>query len=65
MSKPEHEQLLWTPEQVAERLQLSRSHIYRLCQQHRMPFLRVGNSLRFRPAEVNAWLDSKIVKAVR
>jgi excisionase family DNA binding protein len=56
---------LWTPDQVAERLQLSRQHIYRLCGEHRLPFLRVGNSLRFRAADIEAWLEAKIVKAIR
>lgn len=57
--------LLWTPDQVATYLQLSRQHIYRLAKQHRLPFVRIGNSLRFRPAEIEAWIAAKEVRAVR
>lgn len=59
------EPLLWTPDQVAERLQLSKAHVYRLAQQHRLPYCRIGNSLRFRPAEIEKWLDEKTIKAQR
>lgn len=65
MTDQQQPTLLWTPDQVAEHLQLSKQHIYRLCQQHRMPYIRVGNSLRFRPAAVEAWLEAKTVKAVQ
>lgn len=58
------EQLL-TTEQVADRLQLSVRHLYRLCRERKLPFIRVGHSLRFRAQDVDAWIESKIVKAVR
>jgi excisionase family DNA binding protein len=59
------DQLLWTPEQVAERLQLSRNHVYRLVQTKRIPFSRFGNRLRFRPADIEQWLEAKTVSAVK
>lgn len=57
------EQLL-TTEQVAERLQISVRHVHRLATgQHRLTFIRVGNKLRFRASDIDAWIDSKLVQA--
>lgn len=57
---------LLTTEQVAERLQISVRHVHRLAAgQHRIPFIRVGNKFRFRAQDIDAWIDEKLVKAVR
>lgn len=57
---------LLTTEQVAERLQISVRHVHRLAAgQHRLTFIRVGNKMRFRASDLDAWIESKIVQAVR
>lgn len=59
-------EILLTPEQVAERLQLSPGHVRRLAaEQHRIPFVRINSSIRFRPADIEAWLEARTVKAVK
>lgn len=56
---------LWDAEQVAAHLGLSLPHIYLLARENRLPYVRIGRALRFRPAEIEAWIEAKVVKAVQ
>ena len=40
----------------AERLDLSTDRIYELVRQERIPHVRIGRSVRFDPAVVEAWI---------
>lgn len=51
-----HEKLL-TRHEVAERLALSLASVDRLLASGRLPFLRIGGAIRFRPAAIDQWLD--------
>ncbi|MHB8219119.1 MAG: helix-turn-helix domain-containing protein [Acidimicrobiales bacterium] len=53
---------LWTVSQLAEYLGVPHSFVYRLTHEHRIRFLRVGKTVRFRPEDVMAWLESATVE---
>ena len=59
------EPALWTVKQLMTYTQLSKGHIYRLTGEQRIPFVRVGNAVRFRKTDIDAWLDSRAVKPTR
>lgn len=54
---------LMTPDEVCERLQISRRHLYRLVERRAIPHIRLGRRLRFVSADVCGWLDGKRVPA--
>lgn len=45
--------------QVAEMLQFSKWHIYRLVSQNKIPFYKKGNSLFFMSAEILEWIEKE------
>lgn len=55
---------LLTTAQAAERLGLSLKYVYRLCDEKKLPYIRVGTAIRFDPAELDAWIDARRVPAV-
>lgn len=55
---------LWTVPEVAAYLKVSEGHIYRLTSGNAIPFVRVGG-LRFRKADIDAWLDTRRIEAVQ
>lgn len=56
---------LWDTKQLAEHLGMSPRYIGQLVKESRIPFTRLGRSLRFQPDEINAWLASRSHGAVR
>ncbi len=42
-----------TPDQICERYQIKKDKLYRMTCQRRIPFLKVGNELRFDPMAVD------------
>lgn len=56
---------LMTVEQVSDYLQLSTRTIYALRARNAIPFIRLGSALRFRKADVEAWLTENTTRAVR
>lgn len=59
------EPLLWDVQQTATALSLSAPHIRRLVGEKRIPYVRVGRLIRFRPDDVRAWLTDKQISAVK
>lgn len=55
---------LWTVQQLADYLQISVAHCYRVAQNNGVPKVRIGSSVRFDPKAVKAWVQAKTVKAV-
>ncbi len=43
---------------VAERLNVNHRYIRRLVTERHIPFMKLGQLLRFDPAEIEAWLDA-------
>ncbi len=54
---------LWTVDQLADYLGVGRNTIYGLTRYHRIRYIRVGKTVRFRPVDVAAWLESEVVQA--
>jgi excisionase family DNA binding protein len=50
---------LMTAREVAEVTRLARSTIYMLVCQGRIPHLKLGEAVRFRPSDVRAWLEAQ------
>jgi len=50
---------LLTAKQTATALGISDKTIYRLAKEGRIPYSRIHSSLRFRQADIDAWLESK------
>jgi len=50
---------LLSVDDVAERLLVSRAAIYRLIAHRRLPFYRLPGGIRFKVAEVDAFLESR------
>jgi excisionase family DNA binding protein len=61
MSAPIHQAVtpepLWTAEDVARHLRCSRSAVYAWAERCEIPCRRLGGLLRFRPSEIEAWVD--------
>lgn len=56
---------LLTAKQVAAEIGLSDKTVYRLARDGRIPYVRIQGSLRFRAADVKAWLDAKTFRPKR
>jgi excisionase family DNA binding protein len=55
---------LLTPDDLARFLSISKTGVYRLVEKRRIPFLRVGGSLRFEKKDVLSYLDGNRVESV-
>ena len=52
--------------EAAAYLGLSDRHVRRLVQERRVPFLKVaGSRVKFRPGDLDAWLEGALVEASR
>lgn len=51
------ENRVWSVEDVARELKLSRSHIYKLISEDKIPYAKVGRLVRFYPERVYEWLS--------
>jgi excisionase family DNA binding protein len=54
---------LLTVAQAAELLAVSKPTIYRLVRNHGLPVVRITSDMRFRPEDIDAWLESRKVGA--
>jgi excisionase family DNA binding protein len=64
METPQLPPRLLNPRQLARTLGVSTGHIYRLCQQRKVPFCRVGGSVRFRSDSIERWIRGQEVATV-
>jgi excisionase family DNA binding protein len=53
---------LLTPEDVAERLNVSLRFIRRLCHERRVPYTKIGKFVRFDADELDAWITAQRVE---
>jgi excisionase family DNA binding protein len=56
---------LLTPCDLAAILRVSKGHVYRLVQQRKVPFIKNGGSVRFRPESIERWIQEQEVVSVR
>lgn len=64
MTTPDPPSPLWDTRQLAEHLGMSPRYIQQLVKEGRIPFIRLGRSLRFRQDEIATWVDTRSRKAV-
>lgn len=50
-------------DQTAERLNIGRWHLERLIRDREIPFVKVGRLIRFKPDDIDAWLDEHRIPA--
>lgn len=55
---------LLTVEEVAARLRVSKTTVYRLVERRRIPFFKYGNAVRIAEADVRAYLRAHRVEPV-
>jgi len=53
---PVFEKLVWSVEDVARELSVSVRHIYKLMSCNKIPYSKVGRSVRFSPVKIDEWL---------
>ena len=46
---------LLTAEQLAERWQVAKQHVYRLAREGRLPVVKIGRYMRFQAGAIEAW----------
>ena len=61
MSGPVVVPKLLTMDELAERLGVTQRHVRRLVAEKRVLYLKVGRFIRFDPAQILAWLESRRV----
>lgn len=54
---------LWDEAKVCEYLAITPRHLQNLRYRRELPFVKVGGKVRFRPAEIEAWIDARTVEA--
>jgi excisionase family DNA binding protein len=52
---------LLTLQQVAQRLQISETTLYKLARKGKIPAIKVGNQWRFKKEDIDKWLESQKV----
>ena len=50
---------LMTAEQVCNELQIKKSYLYHLTHHKLIPFIKIGNHVRFERDDLNQWLADK------
>jgi excisionase family DNA binding protein len=55
---------LWDTKQLAAHLGVSPRYVGQLVKESRIPFTRLGRSLKFRPEEITTWVETRSRKAV-
>jgi excisionase family DNA binding protein len=56
--------ILLTPLELAEMLHVSVGHIYRLVAKRRVPFVKLGGSVRFRRESIERWVTGQEVTSI-
>jgi len=51
---------LITPNELAEFLQISKSSVYLLVETRKIPFYKIGGSLRFRKSDIDEYLQKSV-----
>ena len=49
--------ILFTPQQVAEMLNISRSHLYSIMAEKKIKSMTIGRSRRFTPEQINSFVS--------
>ena len=49
--------MVWSVEDVAKELSISVRHVYRLISMDKIPYAKVGRTVRFSPVKIVEWLQ--------
>ncbi len=52
---------LLTLQEIAKRLQISETTLYKLARNGKIPAIKVGNQWRFKMEDIDSWLESQKV----
>ncbi|MCC6192454.1 MAG: helix-turn-helix domain-containing protein [Anaerolineales bacterium] len=52
---------VYTIPEVAKHLKLSKSKVYYLVQQRKIPHVRIGRNVRIKESDLRAWMDENSV----
>jgi excisionase family DNA binding protein len=52
--------VLFTPQQVAEMLNISRSHLYSIMAEKKIKSMTIGRSRRFTPEQINSFVSEMV-----
>lgn len=64
MNTPSSEPLQDVPA-IAALLSVSEQHVYRMVRDKQIPFVRINRLVKFDPAEIRAWLETRRVPTAR
>ena len=53
---------LLTVKDVAEKLGVKEQLVYRLKSEHKIPHVQIGGVIRFRPSDIEEWLEKSVVR---
>ena len=52
---------LMNVQEVAQRLNLAVTTVYKMVNQRRIPFVKIGGALKFNPTQVERWIQDQTV----
>ncbi|WP_035800525.1 helix-turn-helix domain-containing protein [Kitasatospora mediocidica] len=55
--------VLYTPEEAAKVLRISRSKLYQLLADHELTSIKIGRCRRVRPADIDAYIERQAIAA--
>jgi excisionase family DNA binding protein len=55
---------LIAPAELAEMLKISVGHVYRMVHLRKIPFCKIGGSLRFRSESIDRWIAAQEIVSV-
>lgn len=61
----DHNERLLTVNEVAEYLRVPKSGIYDLVFRKKIPFIKLGNRLRFKKVDIDNWIESQIFNPIK
>ena len=56
---------VFTPDELAEYLAISKATVYRLVNKRRLPFIKIGGVLRFRIDAVEKYFETESIEPIR
>jgi len=56
---PRKERILYSVNEAAQMLNLSKSYLYRETRSGSIPHIRIGSRILFRLADLNSWIEQK------
>jgi len=60
---PHNELILWDKTELSKRIGRSSSSISKDIMQNRIPHVKIGRLVRFRPADIAAWIEGQAREA--